>query len=46
MLYFIHRNNVNYKINKAADILNMDITKLSTRFEINLGFMVNEILKI
>lgn len=43
---FIHRNTVNYKINKAADILNMDITKLSTRFEINLGFMVNEILKI
>lgn len=32
---FIHRNTVNYKTNKAADILNMDITKLSTRFEIN-----------
>ena len=43
---FIHRNTVNYKINKAADILEMDITRLSSRFEINMGFLIYELLKI
>ncbi|MDO5340514.1 MAG: PucR family transcriptional regulator ligand-binding domain-containing protein [Eubacteriales bacterium] len=42
----VHRNTINYKINKAADILNMDLTRLSNRFEVSMGFLVNKMLDI
>ena len=42
----VHRNTINYKINKAADILNMDLTRLSNRFEVAMGFLVNKILNL
>ena len=42
----VHRNTINYKINKAADILNMDLTRLSNRFEVAMGFLVNKMLNL
>lgn len=41
---FIHRNTVNYKINKAAQILNMDLSQLNNRLEIMLGFMLYDMI--
>jgi len=41
---FVHRNTVNYKLNKVSEILNCDLTELSTRTRLSVAFMVNEIL--
>lgn len=40
----VHRNTVNYKINKASEILEMDLTRLENRFEVMLGFGICQIL--
>lgn len=40
----VHRNTVNYKINKASEILEMDLTRLENRLEIMLGFGICQIL--
>lgn len=40
----VHRNTVNYKINKASEILEMDLTKLENRLEVMLGFGICQIL--
>lgn len=40
----VHRNTVNYKINKAAEILEMDLTRLENRLEVMLGFGICQIL--
>ena len=40
----VHRNTVNYKINKASEILEMDLTRLENRLEVMLGFVICQIL--
>lgn len=40
----VHRNTVNYKINKASEILKMDLTRLENRLEVMLGFGICQIL--
>lgn len=40
----VHRNTVNYKINKASEILQMDLTRLENRLEVMLGFGICQIL--
>lgn len=40
----VHRNTVNYKINKASEILQMDLTSLENRLQVMLGFGVCQIL--
>lgn len=40
----VHRNTVNYKINKASEILEMDLTGLENRLEVMLGFGICQIL--
>lgn len=39
----VHRNTVNYKINKASEILEMDLTRLENRLEVMLGFGICQI---
>ncbi len=41
---FIHRNTVNYKINKASQILELDFSFLNNRLELMLGFMLHDML--
>lgn len=41
---FIHRNTVNYKINKASQILDLDFSTLNNRLELMLGFMLHDML--
>ena len=40
----VHRNTVNYKINKASEILEIDLTRLENRLEVMLGFGICQIL--
>ena len=40
----VHRNTVNYKLNKASEILQMDLTRLENRLEVMLGFGICQIL--
>lgn len=40
----VHRNTVNYKINKASEILKMDLTRLENRLQVMLGFDICQIL--
>lgn len=37
---YIHRNTVTYKIHKAAQILDIDLSSLNNRLELLLGFML------
>lgn len=41
----VHRNTVNYKINKISEILSMDLTKLENRLQVSLGFAIDQILQ-
>jgi DNA-binding PucR family transcriptional regulator len=41
---FLHRNTVNYKINKAGEILNMNLSSLDARLQLSLGFMLKDML--
>ena len=43
---FIHRNTVNYKINKAQAILDIDISKCISRTKLQIAFMAKELLKL
>ena len=43
-LLYIHRNTVNYKLHKAEEILNCDLSLFSTRFSIQLALLIKEIL--
>ncbi len=38
----IHRNTVNYKLHKLADLLNCDLSDFSVRFTLQLALMVKE----
>ena len=39
---FIHRNTVNYKINKIEELLQMDLSSLDTRIQLSVGFMLED----
>ena len=39
---FIHRNTVNYKINKIEELLNIDLSSLDTRLQLRVGFMLED----
>lgn len=39
---FIHRNTVNYKINKIEELLNMDLSSLDARLQLSIGFMLKD----
>ena len=41
---FLHRNTVNYKLNKASEILGVSLSSLDSRLQITLGFMIQDIL--
>ncbi len=41
---FVHRNTVNYKINQASKILNMDLGRLDNRMQLMLAFLVHDML--
>lgn len=41
---FVHRNTINYKLNKASEILNLNLSTLETRVSLALGFMLRDIL--
>lgn len=41
---FVHRNTVNYKISKAAEILCMDLSKLDSRLQLLLAFMLMDMM--
>ncbi len=41
---FVHRNTVNYKIAKAAEILCMDLSKLDSRLQLLLAFMLMDMM--
>lgn len=41
---FVHRNTVNYKLNRAAEILDLNLSSLDTRLQLTLGFMIQEML--
>ncbi len=42
--FYVHRNSINYRLNKAQDILDMDISDLDNRIQIRLAFMVRDML--
>ncbi len=37
---FVHRNTVNYKINRISEILDMNLSKLNSRLQLAIGFMI------
>lgn len=41
---FLHRNTINYKLNKIEEIVHMDLSDLETRQKMNIGFMIQEVL--
>ncbi|MGN0484297.1 MAG: PucR family transcriptional regulator [Lachnospiraceae bacterium] len=41
---FVHRNTINYKLNRAAEILNVNLSSLDTRLQLTLGFMLQNML--
>lgn len=40
---FYHRNTINYKLNKISEILNCDLSNLSTRLVFSIALMLDEI---
>lgn len=41
---FVHRNTINYKLNRVAEILNLNLSNLDTRLQLTLGFMIQDII--
>lgn len=41
---FVHRNTINYKINKAEEILDIDLSDLEERLRVKIGFMLYELI--
>lgn len=41
---FVHRNTVNYKLNKVEEMLDVDLSSLDTRLRISVGFMLQDML--
>lgn len=41
---YVHRNTINYKLARISQILTMDLSKLDTRLQLNVGFMLEDML--
>lgn len=41
---YVHRNTINYKLGKIADLLQMDLSSLNTRLELLLAFKLSDML--
>ena len=41
---FVHRNTINYKINKIEEMLNCDLSELDTRLLYSIAFMLEKIM--
>lgn len=41
---FVHRNTINYKLNRAAEILDVELSSLDTRLQLTIGFMLQDML--
>ena len=41
---FVHRNTINYKINKIEEMLNCDLSELETRLLYSIAFMLKKIM--
>ena len=41
---FVHRNTVNYQINKIKKILDMDLNRLEERFKLMLAYQISDII--
>lgn len=41
---FVHRNTINYKLNRVAEILDLNLSSLDTRLQLTLGFMLQDML--
>ncbi len=41
---FVHRNTVNYKLNKISDLLSLDLSSLDVRMQLMIAFMLKDIL--
>lgn len=41
---FVHRNTINYKLNRAAELLNVNLSSLDVRLQLTLGFMLKDML--
>ena len=41
---FVHRNTINYKINKIEEMLNCDLSELDTRLLYSIAFMLKRIM--
>ena len=41
---FVHRNTINYKLNKIEALLHTDLSSLDSRLKLNIGFMLENML--
>lgn len=41
---FVHRNTINYKLNKIAELLDIDLSSLNARLQLSVGFMILDML--
>ena len=41
---FVHRNTINYKLNKIEEMLNMDFSSLNARLQLSIGYMLQDML--
>lgn len=41
---FVHRNTINYKLNRIAEILDINLSSLNTRLQLTVGFMLQDML--
>ena len=41
---YVHRNTINYKLNKISEILGMDLSQLDSRLQLRVGFMLQDML--
>ena len=39
---YVHRNTINYKLNKISEILGMDLSQLDSRLQLRVGFMLQD----
>lgn len=41
---FVHRNTINYKLNKIEELLGVDLSSLDTRLQMQVGFMLADMM--
>ena len=41
---YVHRNTINYKLNKISEILDMDLSSLNNRMKLTVAFMLKDML--